>query len=417
MAYAPALADIRFGCGLSPTIAPPADVTSLLAGLAGPDDMVETYPVAPFPEVLERFSMWKALSKTVRVESGTQAAKDADAQRQALKRDTKADTLTYLAAQVCRRISSTTPMRERLTWFWSDHFTTSGKLDVIGYGYAPYIDSAIRPYMFDKFEDLLISAVTHPFMVHYLDQKSSMGPNSVAAQKNAGRGLNENLAREIMELHTLGVKGPYTQDDVRELAELLTGLGMNDKKGLVFRRSWAEPGPETVLGIQYGSEKNAKLSDIHQVLRNLARHPVTADNISRKLAAHFVSDTPPPDLVAAISAAYLETDGDLMVCYEVLLSHPAAWTDKLKNVKPPLEFIGSSLRALAADPQAFMQLTGKDLQQILRKPMALMGHDWGNAQGPDGLDDSDSAWGNTPRGGGTAAMGHRSAANSGVSPS
>jgi uncharacterized protein (DUF1800 family) len=297
-----------------------------------------------------------------------------------------------MAAHILRRVYSPTPFRERIEAFWADHFTATGKQGIIRRGTSPYVESAIRPRLSGRFEDLLIASVTHPLMVHYLDQERSAGPNSVAVKRGSkAHGLNENLAREILELHTLGVDGPYTQTDVRELAELLTGLTLNVKNGLHFRKDLAEPGTETVLGKTYGGD-NPHIRDIHSVLTDLARHPATARHIAGKLAVHFVSDSPSPDLIDAVTTAWRDSGGDLAVVYDALLAHPMAWDDSKPNIKQPFDFITSALRALAIAPEALLGLDERAYRLRIHEPLRLMGHVWQKPDGPDGLEEADSAW-------------------------
>jgi uncharacterized protein (DUF1800 family) len=254
------------------------------------------------------------------------------------------------------------------------------------------MQTAIRPHLTGLFEDLLIAAVLHPIMIKYLDQDRSVGPNSVhAARGGKFTDVNENLAREVMELHTLGVNGPYTQTDVRELAELLTGLAVAKPMRLNFRKNMSEPGSETVLGRTYGGE-DANINDVKAVLRDLARHPATAAHLARKLAVHFISDSPDPELLNALEARFLATGGDLGAVTEALLSHPAAWTPARQNVKPAFHYVASSLRALAVDPAAINALDERTARSMFISPMAQMGHLWQKPSGPDGLPEEDAAW-------------------------
>lgn len=398
-AFDPILAEFRFGCGLSPNIAPPADVQAMLASLTSPDVAAKRYPVEDFTTFLTRIQQRLEYQRIRRDNRGTPEAAEAKEGIAQVNRNARIAQFNWMAQQLCRRIASKAPFRERLTGFWSDHFTATGKRGVLRRGASPYVETAIRPHMTGKFEDLLIAAVTHPLMVHYLDQDDSIGPNSARAQNSKGKrptGLNENLAREIMELHTLGVGGPYTQADVREFAELLTGLTMHPIQGRQFRVDMSEPGPKTVLGKSYGKEKG-RYADIEEALRDLARHPSTARHLAEKLATHFVSDTPDADLVAAIETAFLDSGTDLMAGYTAMLEHSAAWDESNPNVKQPFDFIGSSLRALAVDPQFLLGLKENVFRQRIQFPLVLMGHVWEKPDGPDGLAEDDAAW-VTPQG-------------------
>ncbi len=397
MRFDPILADMRFGCGLSPDIAPPESVDAMLRGLAQPDAMADAFPIERFDTFLGRMQRRVELSQIRRKNRGTELAATARKDSKLLNKAARQDALGWMAAHIARRVKSTTPLRERLEFFWADHFTATGKRGVIRRATSPYMESAIRPNLNGRFEDLLIAAVTHPVMVHYLDQQTSVGPNSVMAQRRPGKvGMNENLAREVLELHTLGVDGPYTQTDVRELAELLTGLTINFNTGRQFRKPMAEPGAETVLGKSYGGD-NPGLRDIEAVLRDLARHPATARHMAGKLAVHFVSDTPEPALVDALEAAWRDSDGDLPLVYAALLNHPAAWETTRPNVKQPFDFVTSACRALAVSPERLLSRDPRALNLWLYAPLRLMGHVWQKPEGPDGLQEADSAW-ITPQG-------------------
>ncbi len=223
-----------------------------------------------------------------------------------------------VAARLTTAVASPTPFAERLTHFWSNHFAVSAdKIAVIGFT-GNYEFEAIRPHITGKFADLLIAAVRHPAMLLYLDQAQSFGPDSPVAtrirrrQNRPGPGLNENLAREILELHTLGVRTGYTQADVTAFAKALTGLtvaGLGRGAGqrlmpagaapgeTVFIPQLHQPGEQTILGKRY-ADGGAKQAEA--VLRDLAVHPATAQHIATKLARHFTADDPPPAGRAAV---------------------------------------------------------------------------------------------------------------------
>ncbi len=396
--FDPILAETRFGCGLSPDVPPPTDVPAMLAGLLGADPMAVQFPIEDYPSFRQRIIARNVEADVRRKNRGSEAAQAARKAIRVLNRIAREDHLKWMAAHISRRVGTGTPLRERLVFFWADHFTATGKQGLLRRATSPYMQSALRPHLTGRFEDLLIAAVTHPVMQDYLDQNRSFGPNSPSALKNPEkRGMNENLAREILELHTLGVGGPYTQVDVRELAELLTGLTHSSNNGRKFLKGRAEPGAEVVLGKTYGGTKNPHFRDIEAVLRDLAVHPVTAQHMAAKLAVHFVSDTPDPDLVNHIAGRWQETGGDLMAVYDALLNHPAAWSRKLRNVKQPFDFVASACRALAVPHAALAELSEAQFRQRIHTPMRLMGHTWQKPDGPDGLEETDSAW-ITPQG-------------------
>ena len=390
MAFDPIYADIRFGCGLSPEIAPPESVDEMLHGLMGRDAMARRFPIDPFETFRARIAERVENRREVLAQSTSESDREAAIARQkALRKTAFQDGLHWLRQTMQRRIRTHTGFRERLVAFWGDHFTAYGKGQIINVGTGPYLEEAIRPYIAGRFEDLLIAAVTHPLMLHYLDQDKSVGPNSRVAQKKDGRGLNENLAREVLELHTLGVDGPYTQDDVRQLAEVFTGLDWTPFKGAVFRKRAVEPGAEVILGKRYGGA--AGIEPVHEVLRDLARHPATARHIARKLAVHFVADRPDADLVAKIERRYLESGGDLVAIYEAMLRHPAAW-DGVGNIKQPIAYVSSGLRALSLSEVAFAEWGPGRINRGLRQPLQRMGQPWERPLGPDGWIEDDRAW-------------------------
>ncbi|GHF40836.1 DUF1800 domain-containing protein [Seohaeicola zhoushanensis] len=394
--FSPDLAEIRFGCGLSPTIAPPTSTQAMLQGLQGPDEMAQRFAIDSYAD----YETWLTATRHLRKGEDPQDKRDKMQALEAFKKARRDQALASLgwAMQAQLRWTWTgTGFRERLVSFWADHFTAMGKNVLMRTGVAPYVETSIRPHVAASFPDLVIAAVTSPLMLHYLDQVTSVGPNSRAARRReALGGLNENLAREVMELHTLGVGGPYTQDDVRQLAELFTGLSVNKQSGFAFRPAYAEPGAETILGRRYGGDP-ARLDSVHAALRDLALHPATAEHISRKLAVHFVSDTPDPDLVSAMTARFLDTGGDLVKVYSVLLGHPAAWAEPLRNVKPPQHFVGSAWRALAVTPERVAAMRPREIRQGFDRPLATMGQPWLTPNGPDGFPEQDEAW-VTPQG-------------------
>lgn len=268
------------------------------------------------------------------------------------------------SARLANAVATPTPFPERLTHFWANHFAVSAdKLPVIGFT-GNYEFEAIRPHIMGTFADLLIAAVRHPAMLLYLDQAQSFGPYSPIAQRvrNRGRkqapGLNENLAREILELHTLGVRTGYTQADVTAFAKALTGLtvaGLGRGAGqrlmpadarpgeTVFIAPLHEPGTQTILGKRY-DQPGAKQAET--VLRDLAVHPATATHIATKLARHFSGDTPPPALVERLAADFRKTGGDLPSLYRTLVNSPEPWAEGTAMFKSPWDWTVSTMRAL-----------------------------------------------------------------------
>ena len=232
------------------------------------------------------------------------------------------------------------PFAERLQWFWANHFTVSVLKGSTRGLVGAFERDAIRPNIAGRFETLLVAATTHPAMLRYLDNWLSAGPHSRvvalearrAARKDEGArvsGINENLAREVLELHTLGAEGArngaYTQADVTAFAAVLSGWRIARDPAADASRfdpDWHEPGRKTVLGKSYPEGPNA----LYELLHDLARHPAAARFVATKLARHFVADEPPPALVDRLAAVYLKSDGQLGELYRELIHHEAAWT-------------------------------------------------------------------------------------------
>lgn len=398
MSFSPELADIRFGCGLAPDVAGPASPDAMLNVLAGPDVMATTFPVEHFITYSARVTHAAELQKKKR-KAKTEAEKIAfQDEVAAIAKTSRLDQARWFGQVLSRWRYTPDGFRERLTLFWKDHFTALGKTGVMRQATQTYVEEAIRLNITGSFADMLIATTTHPVMLYYLDQNVSAGPNSkvVLKKKRRNVGLNENLAREVLELHTLGVDGPYTQEDVRSLAELFTGLTVSSKADFKFASGMAEPGTETVLGKTYGGDP-AKVGHIYSVLNDLAAHPATAQHIAHKLAVHFVADDPDPDLVAKLADSFRRTNGDLMSIYAVLLNHPSAWAPTLNNVKPPFDYVASACRALAIDPAMLFQSELQKSRFRLTNPLSVMGQPWLQPLGPNGWPEEDEAW-ITPQG-------------------
>lgn len=397
MTFTPEIAERRFGYGMSPKVAAPQSAADLLGELAGPDRAQAAYPLPPFRHVQDAIVLRRRFNSYARKRPDTAEGKAALEKSQEILRGIRRDNNKWFTQIMLRRITANQGFRERLVAFWADHFTAVGKNALLRPAVPLYVEEAVRPHVAGRFGDMLIACVTHPMMLHYLDQNTSAGPNSRIARRRPERrlGLNENLAREVLELHTLGVNAPYTQADVQELAKLLTGLSATRDYGFKFRPSLAEPGAETVLGRQY--EAKGGLQTIRAVLQDIAVHPATARHIARKLVVHFIADTPPPSIVAAVEAAYRDSGGMLLPCYEALLAHPEAWQGPATNMRPPEEFVSAALRALAPPEEYLSGLKENELRQLFLRPLQLMGQPWMTPGGPDGFAEEDKAW-VTPQG-------------------
>lgn len=271
--------------------------------------------------------------------------------------------MTAAHARISQALETEADFAERLVHFWSNYFAVSvDKLSVLALA-GDHEFNAIRPNIMGTFADLLIAAVTHPAMLLYLDQAQSIGPNSPAAQRVAARsgkklGLNENLAREVLELHTLGVRTVYDQVDVTEFARALTGwtvggmakgpmqrlLRDNGKPGdSQFLDAIHEPGDKSLLGRRYPQEGELQA---RAMLNDLAIHPASARHVATKLAQHFVADVPPQSLVRRLEKAFLQSGGDLPTIYKTLIDAPEAWSPTQAKFKSPWDWVISTLRAL-----------------------------------------------------------------------
>jgi uncharacterized protein (DUF1800 family) len=257
---------------------------------------------------------------------------------------------------------------------------------------GPFENEAIRPRVFGRFEDLLIASSAHPAMLSYLDQYQSIGPDSPAAQflaKRQGRksGLNENLAREILELHTVGVDSGYSQADVTEFARALTGWSIGgprepaDRQGaFLFRANAHEPGTRTIMGRTYRQDG---VDQAMAVMRDLAASPATARHVCGKIARHFVADDPPPALTQRLVDTWLGSGGDLSAVALALVTAQEAWDPAAAKFKSPYEFLISSWRAIGGQPTSI---------EYFAPLITSMGQKPFSAPSPKGWPDDDSAW-------------------------
>ncbi len=384
-------AAFRFGFGLPLPAKAPTTPRDMLAALSGLDRMAQAHPGPTMPPLLALMRESDSALKTSRRAEGAEA-ETARTTYRGLVAQIATIALSATKSTFARALDAPDGFRERLCLFWADHFTTSTSGRREAALPSVMMDEAIRPHVTGRFGDMLRAAILHPAMLIYLDQVISFGPTSRFG-KRKGKGLNENLARELLELHTLGAGAAYTQADVRELAELLTGL-IVAKDGFRFDPRRAEPGAETVLGIQYGGDS---LEAITTALNDLATRPETAAHIALKLATHFVSDAPPPNLVDSIAAAFSGSGGDLMATYAALLNHPAAWEAAPAKARQPHEFTLAALRALGLTGAEVQAMGEGPFRRLILNPLAAMGQPWQRPVGPDGWPEDQAAW-ITPQG-------------------
>ena len=322
----------------------------------------------------------------------------ADSTKRYFRQSIREDYLVMNAARLNSALTTDTPFVERLVNFWANHFAVSvDKLPVIGLAGLLEFE-AIRPHVLGRFSDMLLAVEQHPAMLLYLDQAQSIGPDSpvgerVAMRGGKQRGLNENLAREIMELHTLGVRTGYTQADVTEFARALTGwtvsgLGRGPASRLIggnlgqfqFAEMLHEPGVRTIIGKSYVEDGEGQAK---AVLLDLAASPATAKHLSTKLARHFAGDDPPPALVERLGKAYLASAGHLPTVYRTLIDSPEPWAPQALKFKNPWEWSVSALRAVG-NSQVEPMMAANLLRQL--------GQPTWQPGSPAGWDDIAASW-------------------------
>lgn len=359
---------------------------------------------AGLPDSAEYLSDYYAIRQMRRAakKNGNDGAEDATPTRGAMP-EQRAFRRRLVRESILRQqvaVRSQQPFAERIVRFWSNHFAISVDKAIAAPFAAPMEREAIRPHAFGKFADLLLAVERHPGMLLYLDNAQSVGAESRLAE-NAGRrrrvnaeprkrGLNENLARETLELHTLGVDGGYSQADVIELARAITGWsvsspreqgGMRGDGAFVFRAIAHEPGARHVLGKTYADDGEAQG---RHILHDLALHPATARHLSFKLARHFVADVPPPALVERMASAYLASGGELTTLYHTLIDDDASWTADRRKFKTPDDFTVSAMRACGLDRDGDVAVS-LDL-------LARMGQPLFQPRSPAGFADTAADW-------------------------
>jgi uncharacterized protein (DUF1800 family) len=404
------LAANRFGLGRrfdDPAIEDPKDwlirqlgdydpAPAAIAGLAGREAIAADY--AEYRD--ERQAMRRA-AKNADMRDDDDGA-DVQAMRRMARAGFRRHYVEAARARLAAAVATRAPFPELLVHFWANHFAISAdKQAVVGFA-GNYENEAIRPHILGKFPDLLIAAVRHPAMLLFLDQAQSFGPDSPFATRvrNRGRrqapGLNENLAREIMELHTLGVRAGYTQADVTSFAKALTGLtvaGLGRGAGqrlmpagarpgeTVFVERLHQPGAQTILGKRYDQpgERQAEA-----VLRDLAVHPATARHVATKLARHFSGDEPPATLVDRLASDFESRGGDLPSLYRTLIASPEPWAAEPAMFKSPWDWTVSMLRAL--------KTPGLGERQNIAAIFAQLGQPLWRPGSPKGYDDRVATW-------------------------
>jgi uncharacterized protein (DUF1800 family) len=383
----------RFGLGARPDEPLPADPKRWLRA------QFESYQPLPAAWAAQPSSDslmvgYGELQRAVREASaGTELAA-----RQKLGAEVRDRYRSAVDARVASALVTPAPFGERLVHFWANHFAVSIEKPTLGSLAGSFEAEAIRPHVFGRFEDMLLAVERHPAMLVYLDQVRSIGPESVGGRRAASvdperrRGLNENLAREVLELHTLGVRSGYNQADVTELARALTGWSVGGPAGTYAARQGAtpgrftfqptlhEPGARSVLGERYEASGEAQAEAI---LRKLAVAPATARHVATKLARHFSADEPGPALVDRLADAFVRGRGDLPLVYRTLIESPEAWDPAPAKFKTPWEWTLSSLRGLG-----WRDTRGQQIAPMLTQ----LGQPAWRPGSPAGYDDIGASW-------------------------
>jgi uncharacterized protein (DUF1800 family) len=293
--------------------------------------------------------------------------------------------MEWRAAQARR---TDAPFQERLVQFWGHFFTVSRTTRIAATAASVFEFEAIRPHLHGRFADMLQAAVFHVAMLDYLNNATSFGINSPRGQRLGGRrGVNENLAREVMELHSLGADGGYGQADVTAFANALSGWGIAPAgppprrafPGTVFNRAFHEPGPKTVLGRVFAEDGP---NQARAIVAMLAEHPSTARNVARRMALHFVGERAPESLVQRLAAVFRDTGGDLPSLHRALVEAPECWSAPPAKLRPPLEFLLAVTRLLDQPlPPGWFG-----------RPLMTLGQAAQRAPSPKGWDEADDAW-------------------------
>ena len=357
---------VRFGMGLGGPEPPPADPSAwLLNQLRQPDWISGSTAPDQTSSSAEGLAALRA---------------DREDKRPPGRSRSRALYRTQGLAAVGRAVATRTPFRERLVWFWTNHFTISLRRGQCAALAGAFVQEAIRPHVTGRFQDMLLAVMRHPAMLLYLDNAGSVGPDSIGGQRWR-RGLNENLARECMELHTVAPASGFSQADVAAFARILTGWSIelkNDPLGFVFRPRIHEPGEQTLMGRRFPEGETGGV----EALRFLANHPTTHRSLATKLVCHFVADTPPPTAVRHIEGILRDTGGDLGAAATGLVGLNEAWTPGAK-IRTPLDLVIAGFRALDVPPDPSPPFLGI---------LAGLGQPLWTAPAPNGWSDVAADW-------------------------
>ena len=376
----------RFGLGARPDEPTPSDPQGWLLSQLGSYAPLPA-PWEPRPRTVALVDVWNQMQRASREAPADQRS----GVREAYLREARKEYQAAAGARIASALQTPTPFVDRLVHFWSNHFAVSvDKLAVVGMA-GSFEADAIRPHVLGRFEDLLLAAIRHPAMLVFLDQAQSTGPRSLFARRaeerqQRGRGLNENLAREIMELHTLGVRSGYTQEDVTEFARALTGWTIAGEAGTAKGESFRfvaalhEPGTRSILGRSYPDDGEAQA---RAVIHDLVSSPATARHVALKLARHFIAEDPPEAVVARLAQAFTRSEGDLSSVYRELIASPESWQAADARFKSPWDWMISGGRAIGRREIPPTQAANMMVQ--LGQPIWRPGS-------PAGYVDSDATW-------------------------
>lgn len=360
------------------------------AGLKGSTSAIQASMAATMQRKLERNLMAERTAKADASQM-TDASQMPPAQPSAKPAVPRVEAELFRAeakARLDKALQAEVGFVERLVYFWSNHFCVSAaKGPIVRASAGAFEREAIRPFVLGRFADMLMAVERHPAMLFYLDNQQSIGPDSRAGRKRQ-RGLNENLAREILELHTLGVGSGYTQADVTSFARILTGWMMAGREGRlgepgssVFNANAHEPGDAVLLGKTYPA---AGMGQAEAALSDIARHPATAQHIATNLARHFISDEPPPAAVARLAKVFTRSDGNLRALAATLIDMPEAWSMPLTKMRSPFDYVAAIRRAAGRGPA---NAPGQSLRWL-----SALGEPLWQPPGPNGFSDQTDSW-------------------------
>lgn len=383
MSFEGAIAVTRFGLGARDgeiDAANPSPKTWLLSQLESGNEKHATFEgLLSSTKIYEVAKAYRRERKAMTGDAKTSASKKFG---QSVQNNFQAE----IKARAAYAAQTEAPFHERLTRFWSNHFSVSARNRNTRLFAGAYEREAIRPHILGSFFELANEAIFHPGMLSFLDNVSSIGPGSRAGQRQ-GKGLNENLAREVLELHTVTPAASYTQADVTEFAKSLTGwtIGKKERDGgkvgkTMFNRRWHEPGTRIILGKPYSQPGKMQA---RAILKDIYMRPETAENVSRKLARHFVSDTPPEALVQRLKASFLKTQGDLKALYKTLIESPEVWATDAQKVKTPEDLLISTARVIGIE-KVFPRRPRDTYESLAQTPFG--------APTPEGWPDKAEAW-------------------------